>query len=68
MVPKLLTLEQKESRMNIYADILNNIATDPGLLDTMTLKGTRFESVEANKAKTTDVLNQLTEANFQHCF
>ncbi|KAJ8949579.1 hypothetical protein NQ318_016210 [Aromia moschata] len=48
IVPKLLTPEQKESRMNICADILNNIDTDPGLLHT--------------------VLNQLTEANFQHCF
>ncbi|KAJ8942337.1 hypothetical protein NQ318_005329 [Aromia moschata] len=39
-----------------------------GLLDTVTLKGTRFESVEAVKAKRTGVLNQLTEADFQHCF
>ncbi|KAJ8939767.1 hypothetical protein NQ318_009798 [Aromia moschata] len=68
MVLKLLTLEHKESRMNICADILNNIDTDPGLLDTVTLKGTRFESVEAVKAKATEVLNQLTEADFQHCF
>ncbi|KAJ8960862.1 hypothetical protein NQ318_020160 [Aromia moschata] len=37
-----------------------------GLLDTVTLKGTRFESVEAVKAKATEVLNQLTEADFQH--
>ncbi|KAJ8946975.1 hypothetical protein NQ318_015913 [Aromia moschata] len=29
-------------------------------------KETRFESVEAVKAKATEVLNQLTEANFQH--
>ncbi|KAJ8941774.1 hypothetical protein NQ318_006431 [Aromia moschata] len=29
MVPKLLTPEQKESRMNICGDILNNIDTDP---------------------------------------
>ncbi|KAJ8957901.1 hypothetical protein NQ318_001897 [Aromia moschata] len=48
--------------------ILNNIDTDPGLLDTVTLKGTRFESVEAVKAKATEVLNQLTDAEFQHCF
>ncbi|KAJ8963448.1 hypothetical protein NQ318_018928 [Aromia moschata] len=53
--------------MNICADILNNIDTDPGLLDTVTLKGTTFESVEAVKAKATKVLNQLTEADFQHC-
>ncbi|KAJ8953559.1 hypothetical protein NQ318_002979 [Aromia moschata] len=33
-----------------------------------TLKGTRFESVEAVKAKATEVLNQLTEADLQHCF
>ncbi|KAJ8945195.1 hypothetical protein NQ318_013645 [Aromia moschata] len=33
MVPKLLISEQKESRLNICADILNNIDTDPGLLD-----------------------------------
>ncbi|KAJ8939191.1 hypothetical protein NQ318_017088 [Aromia moschata] len=32
------------------------------------LKGTRFESVEAVKAKATEVLNQLTKADFQHCF
>ncbi|KAJ8950803.1 hypothetical protein NQ318_012665 [Aromia moschata] len=31
-------------------------------------KGTRFESVEAVKAKATEVLNQLREADFQHCF
>ncbi|KAJ8942115.1 hypothetical protein NQ318_000710 [Aromia moschata] len=34
MVKKLLTPEQKESRMNICADILNNTDTDIGLLDT----------------------------------
>ncbi|KAJ8948191.1 hypothetical protein NQ318_010467 [Aromia moschata] len=68
MVPKLLTPEQKESRMNICADILKNIDTDPGLLDNLTLKGTRFESVEVVKAKATEVLNQLTEVDFQHCF
>ncbi|KAJ8945765.1 hypothetical protein NQ318_022863 [Aromia moschata] len=67
MVTKLLTPEQKESRLNIYADILNNIDADPGLIDTVTLKGTRFESVEAVKAKATEVLNQLTEADFQYC-
>ncbi|KAJ8958893.1 hypothetical protein NQ318_019661 [Aromia moschata] len=39
-----------------------------GLLDTVTLKGTRFESVEAVKTKATEVLNQLTEADVQHCF
>ncbi|KAJ8945742.1 hypothetical protein NQ318_012064 [Aromia moschata] len=32
MVPKLLTPEQKESRMNICDDIINNTDTDPGLL------------------------------------
>ncbi|KAJ8961160.1 hypothetical protein NQ318_008840 [Aromia moschata] len=37
MVPKPLTPEQKESRMNICVDILNNTDTDPGLLDTVTL-------------------------------
>ncbi|KAJ8959806.1 hypothetical protein NQ318_011538 [Aromia moschata] len=54
--------------MNIRTDILNNIDIDPGLLDTVksALKGPRFESVEAVKAKTTEVLNQLTEADFQH--
>ncbi|KAJ8932062.1 hypothetical protein NQ318_000619 [Aromia moschata] len=54
--------------MNICADILNYIDTDPGLLDTMTVKVIRLESVEAVKAKATEVLNQLTEADFQHCF
>ncbi|KAJ8938832.1 hypothetical protein NQ318_000827 [Aromia moschata] len=65
MVAKLLTLEQKESRMNICSDILNNIDTDTGLLDTVI---TCDESVEAVKAKATEVLNQLVEADFQHCF
>ncbi|KAJ8960760.1 hypothetical protein NQ318_020053 [Aromia moschata] len=40
MVPKLVTPEQKESRMKICADILNNIDTDPGFLHTVTLNGT----------------------------
>ncbi|KAJ8956944.1 hypothetical protein NQ318_014363 [Aromia moschata] len=35
LVPKLLTPEQKESRTNICAVILNNTDTDPGLLDTI---------------------------------
>ncbi|KAJ8955158.1 hypothetical protein NQ318_009051 [Aromia moschata] len=47
---------------------MNNTDTDPGLLDTVITCGTRFESVEAVKAKATEVLNQLTEADFQHCF
>ncbi|KAJ8953558.1 hypothetical protein NQ318_002978 [Aromia moschata] len=62
--------------MSIYVDILNNIDTDPGLLDFIlfpkvksALKGTRFVCcVEAVKAKATEVLNQLTEVDFQHCF
>ncbi|KAJ8948147.1 hypothetical protein NQ318_009234 [Aromia moschata] len=62
MLPKLLTPEQKKSRMNICADILNNIDTDPGLLDTMI---TCYESMEAVKSKATEVLSQLTEADFQ---
>ncbi|KAJ8944897.1 hypothetical protein NQ318_012706 [Aromia moschata] len=39
-----------------------------GLFISQALKGTRFESVEAVKAKATEVLNQLTEADFQNCF
>ncbi|KAJ8946283.1 hypothetical protein NQ318_023134 [Aromia moschata] len=68
IVPKLLTQKQKESRMNIFVDILNTIDNHPGLLDTVTLKGTRFESVDTVKAKAAEVLNQLSEAAFQHCF
>ncbi|KAJ8936342.1 hypothetical protein NQ318_020922 [Aromia moschata] len=34
-MPKLLTPEKEESIMNICADMLNNIDTDPGLLDTV---------------------------------
>ncbi|KAJ8945151.1 hypothetical protein NQ318_001616 [Aromia moschata] len=70
MVPKLLTPEQKKSGMNICADILNNIDTDPGLLDMVksALKGTRFDSVEAvGKPKATEVLNQVTAADLQNC-
>jgi len=32
------------------------------------LKGTHFESVEAVKTKTTEVLKTLQEKDFQHCF
>ncbi|KAJ8949172.1 hypothetical protein NQ318_021663 [Aromia moschata] len=64
MVLKLLTAERKESRMNICADILNITDTDPGLLDPVKLKGTRFETVEAVKSKATEVLKKLTESGF----
>jgi predicted DNA-binding protein YlxM (UPF0122 family) len=33
MVPRLLTLEQKEIRMKICADILQNIENDPNILE-----------------------------------
>lgn len=33
LVPKFLISEQKESRINIIANILNIIFRDPGLLD-----------------------------------
>jgi len=33
MVPRLLTPEQKEIRMNIFADILQNIENDPNFLE-----------------------------------
>ncbi|KAJ8962749.1 hypothetical protein NQ318_001147 [Aromia moschata] len=42
MVPKLLTSEQKKSRMNIFADILNNTDTVTGLLDTRIFKQNRI--------------------------
>ena len=32
------------------------------------LKGTRFESVDAVKAKATQLLNSLTQDDQQHCF
>lgn len=32
------------------------------------LKGIRFDNVEAVKAKAMEVLNKLTEADFQNCF
>ena len=32
------------------------------------LKGTRFESVDAAKAKATQLLNSLTQDDLQHCF
>jgi len=31
------------------------------------LKGTRFESVDAVKAKTTELMNKLSEDDLQHC-
>jgi len=33
-----------------------------------TLKGTRFESIDAVKAKATELMNKLTEDYLQHCF
>jgi len=32
------------------------------------LKGTRFESVDAVKAKATELMNKLSEDDMQHCF
>jgi len=32
------------------------------------LKGTRFESVDAVKAKATQILNSITQDELQHCF
>jgi len=32
------------------------------------LKGTRFGSVDAVKAKATELMNKLSEDNLQHCF
>ena len=32
------------------------------------LKGTGFESVDAVKAKATELMNKLSEDNLQHCF
>jgi len=32
------------------------------------LKGTRFKSVDAVKAKATQLLNSLTQDDLQHCF
>jgi len=32
------------------------------------LKGTRFESIDAVKAKAMELLNKLSEDDLQHCF
>ena len=32
------------------------------------LKGTRFEPVDAMKAKATELMNKLSEDDLQHCF
>jgi hypothetical protein len=32
------------------------------------LKGTRFKSIEAVKAKGMELMNKLSETNLQHCF
>ena len=45
MVPRILTPEQKEIRMNICADILQNIENDPNLLENVITCGeSRFFS------------------------
>jgi hypothetical protein len=35
---------------------------------TRALKGTRFESIDAVKAKATELMNNLSEDDLQHCF
>lgn len=32
------------------------------------LKGNNFEQVDAAKSKETEIMNMLTETDFQHCF
>ncbi|KAJ8946752.1 hypothetical protein NQ318_002582 [Aromia moschata] len=63
---------REDRRLSIrgIADItgIDKRMCSPGLLETVTLKGTIFENMEAVKAKATEVLNQLTEADFEHCF
>jgi len=36
--------------------------------DRVCVKGTRFESVDAVKAKATELMNKLSEDDLQHCF
>ena len=50
MVPRLLTPEQKEIRMNICADILQNIENDPNFLENViTCDESWFFSVRSRK-------------------
>ncbi|KAJ8953846.1 hypothetical protein NQ318_006697 [Aromia moschata] len=74
MVPKLVAPEQKESRINICADILNNSDTDPGLLDTVNENDTylsqrAFIDEGAIKTAITDVIknhNSIRDSAADH--
>ncbi|KAJ8961081.1 hypothetical protein NQ318_008757, partial [Aromia moschata] len=60
---------QMEQRVNLkFLVKLAKTFIKIGLLNMVTLKGTIFQSVEVVKAKSMEILYQLTEADFQHCF
>jgi len=82
MVPKLLTDDQKDRRLQVCQDILERLETEPGLLRRTRLapcdfflflklkgviKGTRFRDVDAIKRAVTMELRRIPGESFQGC-
>ncbi|KAJ8963381.1 hypothetical protein NQ318_018858 [Aromia moschata] len=67
---RLMTAQPIVKPDDVYEVWLLNTRTDAATIALRAFvaeQGTRFERVEAFKAKATEVLNQLAEADFQHC-
>ncbi|KYQ55784.1 hypothetical protein ALC60_02906 [Trachymyrmex zeteki] len=82
-VPKLLNLDQKQCRMNIAQDMLNDVNDDPDLLKRVItgdetfflfpklkrpMKGRRFATIEEIKAASLEELKAIPKSAFQKCF
>ena len=59
MVPRLLTPEQKEIRMNICADILQNIENDPDFLENIITRMQLLEPISNLSFVSTDYIAAL---------
>jgi len=82
-VPKLLNFDQKQRRMNIAQDMLNDVNDDPDLLKRVItgdetwvygydverpMKGRRFATIEEIKAASLEELKAIPKSAFQKCF
>nr|CAH7735052.1 unnamed protein product [Callosobruchus chinensis] len=71
MVPKVLTVEQKELRLSIYPPYSPDLApSDFHLFPQLKsyLKGNRYDGVEEVQRVTTRVLRDLSSGGFRGCF
>jgi hypothetical protein len=78
-VPKLLTMEERQLRLEVAQDMLDSANSDPDFLNIMStgdeswvlntqLKGTRFESRDDIIRNTTAKLYSIRKQAFQKCF